>query len=143
MLYAAHRKLWRVLRCVLIGSVRCVRCGLCGGCVYANKTNCYKVWTSPNWSFHDVRCVQRTAQNRTCSIFLRNVLRARPNYSYSYIEVIFLCLKMDLLISEVQKRAVLWNKWDPKFKDQVVVDREWDSVAKELGMSSKLSFVFY
>lgn len=46
---------------------------------------------------------------------------------------------MDLLISEVQRRAVLWNKWDPKFKDRVVVDRKWDSVAKKLGISSKFT----
>jgi hypothetical protein len=44
---------------------------------------------------------------------------------------------MDVLISEVQKRSVLWNKWEPKFKDRVVADRHWDSVSKELGMSSK------
>lgn len=48
---------------------------------------------------------------------------------------------MDLLISEVPRRAVLWNKWDSKFKDRVVVDREWESVAKEVGISSKFSFV--
>lgn len=35
---------------------------------------------------------------------------------------------MDLLISKVQKRTVLWNKRDSKFDDRVVVDREWVSV---------------
>jgi len=48
---------------------------------------------------------------------------------------------MDLHISEVQKRIVLWNKWDPKFKDRVEVDREWECVSKEVGISSKFSLV--
>lgn len=50
---------------------------------------------------------------------------------------------MDLLISEVQKRSVLWNKWDPKFKDRVAVDRGWESVSKEVGMSSKFSYIIF
>lgn len=38
---------------------------------------------------------------------------------------------MELLISEVQKRKVLWNKWDEKYRDRIIADKEWDEVAKK------------
>jgi len=41
--------------------------------------------------------------------------------------------KMDLLIFEV------WNKWDPKFKDRLVVDRE--SVSKKVELSNRFNLV--
>lgn len=34
-----------------------------------------------------------------------------------------------LLISEVQKRPVLWNRWDENYKNRVLVDKEWENVA--------------
>jgi len=46
---------------------------------------------------------------------------------------------MELLISEVQKRPELWDKRKPKYKDRVVTNRQWDSVAKELEISSNLN----
>lgn len=44
---------------------------------------------------------------------------------------------MELLISEVQKRSVLWDKWNKKYRDRMVCDREWDAIAKKTKMDSK------
>lgn len=73
-------------------------------------------------------------------MFYFSTQRAAGDYCKHVItlKLKFFSKKMDQLISEVQKRTVLWNKWDPKFKDRAVVDKEWDCVSKELGISSKL-----
>jgi len=44
---------------------------------------------------------------------------------------------MELLISEVQKKSVLWNKYDKKYKDRFIADKEWNIVAKRTNMDSK------
>ncbi|KAL4121420.1 hypothetical protein QTP88_013937 [Uroleucon formosanum] len=44
---------------------------------------------------------------------------------------------MELLISEIQKRNVLWNKWNKKYRDRLISDREWDEVAKNTKMDTK------
>jgi hypothetical protein len=44
---------------------------------------------------------------------------------------------MELLISEVQKRSVLWNKWHKKYRDRIVSDKEWNAVAEKTKMDSK------
>jgi len=44
---------------------------------------------------------------------------------------------MELLISEIQKRNVLWNKWNKKYRDRLISDREWDEVVKNTKMDSK------
>jgi len=44
---------------------------------------------------------------------------------------------MESLISEVQKRRILWDKFHKQFKDRIKVDREWEAVGKELCMPSK------
>lgn len=44
---------------------------------------------------------------------------------------------MELLISEVQKKSVLWNKFDKKYRDRIIVDKEWNIVAKRTNMDSK------
>lgn len=38
---------------------------------------------------------------------------------------------MESLISEVQKRRILWDKFHKQFKDRIKVDREWEAVGKE------------
>ena len=48
-----------------------------------------------------------------------------------------------LLISEVQKRPVLWNRWDENYKNRVLVDKEWENVAVVLKKDSKLSKCTY
>lgn len=44
---------------------------------------------------------------------------------------------IELLISEVQKKSVLWNKFDKKYRDRITSDKEWNAVAKILKMVSK------
>ncbi|XP_022162527.1 uncharacterized protein LOC111028264 [Myzus persicae] len=44
---------------------------------------------------------------------------------------------MELLISEIQKRNVLWNKWNKKYRDRLISDREWDEVAKNTKMDKE------
>lgn len=44
---------------------------------------------------------------------------------------------MELLISEVQKKSVLWNKFDKKYRDRIIADKEWNIVAKITNMDSK------
>ncbi|KAL4153197.1 hypothetical protein QTP88_001030 [Uroleucon formosanum] len=39
--------------------------------------------------------------------------------------------------AQVQKRKVLWNKWDKKYKDRVVSDKAWDEVAKITKMTKE------
>lgn len=48
----------------------------------------------------------------------------------------------ELLISEVQKRRVLWNKFDKKYKDRIVSDKEWNIVAKKTNLDSKFKIIF-
>jgi len=43
----------------------------------------------------------------------------------------------ELLISEVQKRSVLWNKFDKKYKDRLVCDKEWTILAKKMNLDSE------
>lgn len=43
----------------------------------------------------------------------------------------------ELLISEVQKRSVLWNKFDMKYKDRAVSDKEWSILAKKINLDSE------
>lgn len=50
---------------------------------------------------------------------------------------------MELLISEVQKRIVLWNKWDKKYRDRIIADKEWDEVAKMTKMKSTYCIFSY
>lgn len=42
-----------------------------------------------------------------------------------------------LLISEVQKRSMLWNNFDKKYKDRIVCDKEWIILAKKINLDSK------
>lgn len=44
---------------------------------------------------------------------------------------------MEVLISEIEKRDVLWNKRNPRYKDRHVVHKEWNVVAKNTGFTSK------
>ncbi|XP_073973164.1 uncharacterized protein isoform X2 [Rhodnius prolixus] len=37
---------------------------------------------------------------------------------------------MDVFISEIQKRNVLWNKLNPLYNHRLAVDKEWESVAE-------------
>ncbi|KAK4887293.1 hypothetical protein RN001_003564 [Aquatica leii] len=43
---------------------------------------------------------------------------------------------MERLICEVQERNILWNKKNPRYKDRLSVDKEWDAVAHSTGFSS-------
>ncbi|XP_044747560.1 uncharacterized protein LOC123308542 [Coccinella septempunctata] len=43
---------------------------------------------------------------------------------------------MERLISEVKKRNVLWNRAHPRHKERGMIEREWDAVAKNTGLSS-------
>ncbi|KAL1493833.1 hypothetical protein ABEB36_009519 [Hypothenemus hampei] len=43
---------------------------------------------------------------------------------------------MEILISEVQTRNLLWNKRNPRYKDRLTVDKEWDNVSERTGMTS-------
>lgn len=45
---------------------------------------------------------------------------------------------MELLISEVHKHSVLWNKWDKKYRDRNVTEKAWNDVSNKLKMDSKL-----
>lgn len=50
----------------------------------------------------------------------------------------------ELLISEVQKRSMLWNKFDKKYKDRVACDKEWSILAKKINkyiVKYKLLFI--
>lgn len=49
----------------------------------------------------------------------------------------------ELLISEVQKRSVLWNKFDKKYKDRLVCDKEWSTLAKKLNMDSEYKKIIH
>lgn len=44
---------------------------------------------------------------------------------------------MELIISEVQKRNVLWNKFNTKYRDRLVSEKEWEAVARIANMNSK------
>lgn len=44
---------------------------------------------------------------------------------------------IELLILEVQKKSVLWNKFGKKYRDRIASDKEWNVVAKILKMDSK------
>lgn len=44
---------------------------------------------------------------------------------------------MELLISEVQKRPVLWNKFHKKYRDRIHSEKEWNAVAIKTKMNSK------
>jgi hypothetical protein len=44
---------------------------------------------------------------------------------------------MELLISEVQKRNVIWNKFNKKYRDRLVSEKEWEAVARTVHMNSK------
>lgn len=49
----------------------------------------------------------------------------------------------ELLISEVQKKTVLWNKFDRKYRDRIIADKEWNIVAKRTNMDSKyINFIY-
>ncbi|KAJ8928776.1 hypothetical protein NQ314_018634 [Rhamnusium bicolor] len=45
--------------------------------------------------------------------------------------------RSELLISEVQKRPILWNKWTSCYKNRLLVDKEWDAIATKLNENSK------
>lgn len=44
---------------------------------------------------------------------------------------------IELLISEIHKRDVLWNKRNKKFKDRHVTSKAWSEVSKKVGMTGK------
>lgn len=44
---------------------------------------------------------------------------------------------MELLISEVQKRPVFWNKFHAKYRDRIHNEKEWNAVAIKTKMNSK------
>lgn len=44
---------------------------------------------------------------------------------------------MELLISEVQKRPILWNKFHKKYRDRIHNEKEWNAVAIKTKMNSK------
>ncbi|KAL4149658.1 hypothetical protein QTP88_003550 [Uroleucon formosanum] len=46
---------------------------------------------------------------------------------------------MELLISEVQKRPVLWNKSHKKYRDRIHNEKEWNAVAIKTKMNKKNS----
>ena len=50
---------------------------------------------------------------------------------------------VELLISEVQKRPILWNKWAENYKNRLLADREWEKVAVALRKDSKLFEFIY
>uniref|UniRef100_T1IC66 MADF domain-containing protein n=1 Tax=Rhodnius prolixus TaxID=13249 RepID=T1IC66_RHOPR len=45
---------------------------------------------------------------------------------------------MDVFISEIQKRNVLWNKLNPLYNHRLAVDKEWESVAECTSFSSMI-----
>ncbi|KAL4104610.1 hypothetical protein QTP88_019904 [Uroleucon formosanum] len=45
-----------------------------------------------------------------------------------------------LLISEVQKHSVLWNKWDKKYRDRYTTEKAWNDIAIKLKLDSKNLF---
>jgi len=49
--------------------------------------------------------------------------------------------KTELLISEVQKHNVLWNKKHKKYKDRLVGAKAWAEVSKATGITGKYSFI--
>jgi hypothetical protein len=44
---------------------------------------------------------------------------------------------MELLISEIQKHSVLWNKWDNEYRDRYTTEKSWNDIAKKLKLDSK------
>lgn len=50
-------------------------------------------------------------------------------------------LNKELLISEIQTRPVLWNDRHPNLKNRVVSTKQWDKVAKIVGISGK-NYIF-
>nr|CAI5856881.1 unnamed protein product [Callosobruchus analis] len=44
---------------------------------------------------------------------------------------------MEALISEAQRRNILWNKKNPRYKDRLFVDKEWNAVAHSTGFSKE------
>lgn len=44
---------------------------------------------------------------------------------------------MELLIYEVQKHSVLWNKWDKKYHDRYTTEKAWNDIAIKLKLDSK------
>jgi len=44
---------------------------------------------------------------------------------------------MELLISEIHKRNVLWNKFHKKYRDRLASEKEWEAVARTVHMNSK------
>lgn len=44
---------------------------------------------------------------------------------------------MDMLISEVRKRELLWNRKNNDHRDRSLVDKEWEYVGEKVGISSK------
>lgn len=44
---------------------------------------------------------------------------------------------MDMLISEVRKRELLWNRKNRDHRDRALVDKEWEDVGEKVGVPSK------
>lgn len=45
--------------------------------------------------------------------------------------------KIELIVSEIQKKCVLWTKFDTRYRDRIIADKEWNIVAKRTNMDSK------
>ncbi|VVC42323.1 MADF domain [Cinara cedri] len=43
---------------------------------------------------------------------------------------------MELIISEVQKRNVLWNKLNTKYRDRLVSEKKWEAVARIVNINN-------
>jgi hypothetical protein len=51
-------------------------------------------------------------------------------------------LKVELLISEVQKKTILYNMKDTNYRNRLLVDKTWESVSTKVEMPSKWLYKF-
>jgi len=45
--------------------------------------------------------------------------------------------KTEMLISEIQKHTVLWNKKNKKYRDRLITGKAWTEVSKVTGITGK------
>lgn len=49
----------------------------------------------------------------------------------------------EILIKEVRKRKILWDRKDKNYYNRSLVDKEWSKVAEQLNESSKCCYFNY
>lgn len=51
--------------------------------------------------------------------------------------------KIEMLISEFQKKPILYNIKDTNYRNRILVDKAWEIVSSRVEMPSKLLYYIY